>query len=99
MDNKGFHVIKKDENGEDLVGFKLFFKNGYGISVVFGDLADCSDVTVKKSQNIYHYQCKNAEVAVINSNGEIVPFAGEGTIKSKTIPDDIPQIISWAMKK
>ena len=37
MDNSGFNIVISDEDDEKMVGFRLSFKNGYTISVIFGE--------------------------------------------------------------
>ena len=61
----GFYVSNRIEQ----VGFRVFFPNGYGISVIFGPDCGSDEVSVRKS------------------------------VKDHSNPEDLPQIISWAMNR
>jgi len=91
----GFYVSNRIEQ----VGFRVFFPNGYGISVIIGPDCGSDEVSVRKSQSGADYFCKNAEIAVINSDGSIVPFQSSKSVKDHSNPEDLPQIISWAMNR
>lgn len=99
MDKSGFHVIKKETFGDEVVGFKMFFPNGYGVSVIFGTFTESDPLFLNKKDEFYDYHCESAEVAVISPDGDLIPFISEGVIKSKVKPEQLPQIISWAMNK
>ena len=95
MQKSGFYVSDR----LDQVGFRLFFENGYGISVIFGPECGSDEVLVKKSSTGAEYFCENAEIAVINKNGDIVPFRKNENVKEFSQPEDLPQILSWAIKR
>lgn len=98
MDKSGFSVCLGKESLANTTGFKLYFPNNYGISVVFGGISDSDSVEVKETSNRREFFCKTAEVAVLNSKGEIVPFP-DNMVKTNVTPEELPQIISWAMNR
>tara|TARA_Y100000004_G_C8735401_1_gene336023 strand:- start:318 stop:617 length:300 start_codon:yes stop_codon:yes gene_type:complete len=93
--NSGFSVSVR----EDIAGFRLFFENGYGISVIFGGDSGSQVMKTIKTPERHEYFCDTAEVAVLNPNGELVPFRSEGAVKSFCTPEELPKIISWTMNK
>ena len=99
MGESGFSVMNRIYNAENMVGFKIFFENGYGVSFVFGGESLTDPVKMKQTNNSCDFFCKDAEVAVLNSKHEIIPFRKDGAIKPHVKPEEIPQIISWVMKK
>ena len=95
MENPGFYVSKR----EDQIGFRVFFPNGYGISVIFGGDSGSNHVLVNNSNSNTEYFCENAEIAVINKECKIVPFGDTEAVKEFSMPEDLLQIISWAMNR
>tara|TARA_Y100001937_G_scaffold109135_1_gene153491 strand:+ start:1964 stop:2263 length:300 start_codon:yes stop_codon:yes gene_type:complete len=93
--NSGFSVSLR----ENTAGFRLFFENGYGISVIFGGDSGSKEMKTMEMKNRKEYFCDNAEVAVLNPKGELVPFMNEGAVKSFCTPEEFPKIISWTMNK
>ena len=91
----GFYVSDRLEQ----VGFRVFFPNGYGISVIFGPDCGSDEVSVQRTETGADYFCKNAEIAVINKDGSIVPFQQSKPVRNFSAPEDLPQIISWAMNR
>ena len=51
METPGFYVSKR----EDQIGFRVFFPNGYGISVIFGGDSGSNQVLVNKSDSSTDY--------------------------------------------
>ena len=99
MHESGFSVMNRVYDNENTVGFKMFFENGYCISFVFGGESESDDLKLKKSDHSVDFFCKNSEVAVLNEKNELVPFKGDGLIKSRVKPEEIPQIISWVTNR
>ncbi len=99
MNESGFSVINRNYDEGKMVGFKLFFENGYGISFVFGGDSKSDEVKMKTFGNSCDYFAKTAEVAVLNEKGELVPFKNDGAIKSYVKPEEIGQIISWTQNR
>ena len=99
MHEAGFSVVDFHREDEKTVGFKIFFDNGYLISLLFGVNSDSDELKIKKSTDRTEYFCKNAEIAVLNQNEEIVPFTKDSSLKSFCKPEEIPQIISWIMNR
>lgn len=99
MHESGFSVTDRTYFDEKVVGFKIFFENGYCVSLVFGSGIGSDDLKTVKTDTSCDYFCKNAEVAVLNPNNEIIPFNKDGAIKEHVTPEQIPQIISWAMNR
>jgi hypothetical protein len=95
MQKSGFYVSKR----QDEVGFKVFFPNGYGISVIFGGDSASDSVFVRKNELDVEYFCENAEIAVINSDGDMVPFTDNKKVKEFSNPENLLQIFSWTMNK
>lgn len=94
-DKSGFSVSIR----RDTAGFRLFFENGYGISVIFGGDSGSQTMKTIETQERREFFCDNAEVAVLNQKGELVPFRGEGAVKTFCTPEELPKIISWTMNK
>jgi len=95
LQKPGFYVSDRVEQ----VGFRVFFDNGYGLSIIFGPECGSNEVSVKKSTSGAEYFCENAEVAVISKDGSLVPFQKNEKVKEFSSPEDLPQIISWVMKR
>jgi len=95
MEKSGFYVSKR----EDQAGFRIFFPNGYGISVLFGGDSGSDPVSLSETEVGTDYFCENAEIAVINKEGTLVPFQKDKKVKEYSNPDDLPQILSWAMNR
>tara|TARA_R110002051_G_scaffold313869_1_gene390321 strand:- start:700 stop:990 length:291 start_codon:yes stop_codon:yes gene_type:complete len=96
MEKSGFYVTDRKEQ----VGFRVFFPNGYGISVIFGSECGSDDVLKRKTTTGSEYFCENAEIAVINKEGRLVPFRkNEEKVKEFCNPADLPQILSWALNR
>ena len=53
-------------------GFQLDLHNGYTISVQIGGFHHCSNRHGEDTGDYYILQCSNAEVAVIDSDGEFI---------------------------
>ena len=77
--NSGFSVSVR----EDIAGFRLFFENGYGISVIFGGDSGSQVMKTIKTPERHEYFCDTAE----------------GAVKSFCTPEELPKIISWTMNK
>jgi hypothetical protein len=84
---------------ENTAGFRIYFENGYGISVIFGGDSASEDMKITKSGENIEYSCDSAEIAVINSEGTFVPFQKEGVVKSFSKTKDLLKIFSWAMNR
>ena len=95
MNKSGFYVT----NRENLVGFRLCFLNGYEVSVVFGEDTGSSEPTIIENTTGTDYFCENAEIAVINNEGDLIPFVNKSAIKEHIKPEDILQVISWAANR
>mgnify|MGYP003654376028 FL=1 len=95
MEKPGFYITDRKEQ----VGFRMFFPNGYGISIIFGPECGSGDVLTRKTTTGSEYFCENAEIAVINKEGTLVPFQEDKKVKEYSNPDDLPQILSWAMNR
>ena len=99
MDNSGFNIVISDEDDEKMVGFRLTFKNGYTISVIFGENTKSDHPDLIEYEKTKEYFSKTAEVAVLNDKNEFVPFKNDGTIKSHVKSEELPQIISWTINR
>lgn len=99
MHDAGFSIVDFHREDEKTVGFKILFENGYVISILFGANSESDELKIKKSTDRTEYFCKNAEIAVLNTNEELVPFTKDSSIKSFSKPEEIPQIISWVMNR
>lgn len=98
MDNSGFSIMFGRDDLDKTTGFKIFFPNEYCISVLFGENTDSDDVQHKISDSKEEFFSKTAEVAVLNPYGHLVPFKN-GMVKTRVTPEEIPQIMSWAINK
>ena len=99
MSKSGFHITKRETDEGEIVGFKMFFENGYGVSVIFGGVSNSDDIKITQFSGSTDYFCENAEVAVLNPTGNLVPFGKNDKIKEKVLPEQLPQIISWVMNR
>lgn len=99
MHESGFSVTDFSSDDEKTVGFKILFENGYIISFIFGTNSASDEIKMKKTANVTEYFCKNAEIAVLNEKQEIVPFNKEHSVKSFAKPEEVAQIISWAVNR
>lgn len=99
MDKSGFYVINRFDDENKIVGFRLFFDNNYGISVIFGGFSHSDEVKVTENGESKEYFCETAEVAVLNPEGKLVPFDKDNKIMDHVLPENLPQIISWAMNR
>ena len=95
VNKSGFSVSIRDQTA----GFRIFFENGYGISVIFGGDSGSQEMKIMQNGTKTDYFCNSSEVAVINPKGELVPFITEGAVKSFCCPEEIAKIISWTMNK
>lgn len=83
-------------------GFSIVFPNGYTVSVQFGGNNYCSMRNVnekydewRKGSQMYH--SPDAEVAILDPNGEFVPFESSGEkIRGRTDAETVAKIIQWA---
>ena len=67
-----FATIKPPRNG-----FQITFKNGYTVSIVWGN-ATYSEARMKDIADEDKFFSANAEVAIIRPDGEFLPFKLEG---------------------
>ncbi len=95
MEKSGFYVSKR----EDQAGFRIFFPNGYGISVLFGGDSGSDPVSLSETEVGTDYFCENAEIAVINKEGKIVPFPNNEMVREFSLPEDLPKIFSWTINR
>jgi len=87
-------------------GFQITFSNGWTISVQFGVLNYCSNKDLEKAiknpfeQPIGNYECENAEIAIMNPNGQFVRHKGfDEDVKAFCHPDEISDIIAWVASR
>jgi hypothetical protein len=99
MDESYFSVSHCTTEEGEVLGFYLKFPNKYSISVIFGGHAMSDDVYLTQVGEKFEYSCSNAEIAVINPEGEIVPFTENALVKGNVTPEQLPQIIFWAMSR
>ena len=87
-------------------GFQIRFGNGYTVSVQFGAFHYCSnrDMTEgtcydawRKGQDVH--VCPDAEVAIIDPNGQFVQFESGDSVRGRTDPDTVGKIIAWVMQQ
>jgi|TARA_Y100001938_G_C7982264_1_gene375024 hypothetical protein len=95
MNNPGFYVTNRD----GLTGFRLCFSNGYELSVVFGEKVGFFDTTMVKNSEGTDYFSENAEIAVINDKGAIIPFSKTKITRDNVKPEDLLQVISWVANR
>jgi len=85
-------------------GFHVTFDNGYTVSVQFGPNSICSvknqslDEVITPSNIDEHV--KNAEVAVITPQKELIPFRSNGEeTKGHVSPEELVGILTWVMRR
>lgn len=86
-------------------GFQITLSNGYTVSVQFGIHNYCAARNLSPSANFDAWKttdddthtCEDAEVAIIDPNGEFVPFDSGDTVRGRTDPDTVAKIIAWVM--
>lgn len=84
-------------------GFQIRFSNGYTVSVQFGAFNYCSnrDLTAAASYDAWRtgqdvHASSDAEVAVIDPNGDFVKFdKTDDVVRGHTDPDTVAEIIAW----
>jgi hypothetical protein len=74
----------------DKTGFSLTFDNGWTVSVRYGPGYYCAT----KFATSVPERCTNAEVAIIDPNGNF-----EGEVRGYTSPDDVAKIIARVRKR
>ena len=62
-------------------GFQIVLDNGYMVSVQFGKYHYCSSRHGEKRDSFMGLRCSNAEVAVMDSDGEFVPLQDGDDVK------------------
>lgn len=87
-------------------GFQIKFGNGYTISVQFGSFHYCSkrDLTASASYDTWrqgdeNHSSPDAEVAILDPNGEFVLFTNGEMVRPRTKPDTVADMISWIMQQ
>ena len=89
-------------------GFRTRFANGYTISVQFGTYNYCSCRDALRSplpsiqSDAYNSwndgSSEDAEVAIIDTDGEFVEFQSNGDkVRGHTTPDELAKIIAWVV--
>lgn len=83
-------------------GFSIVFPNGYTVSVQFGGNNYCSMRNVNERYDAWRqasqlYYSPDAEVAVLDPDGEFVPFESSGDkVRGRTDAETVAKIIQWA---
>jgi len=87
-------------------GFQIKFGNGYTLSVQFGSFHYCAkrDLTTAVSYDTWRqgdedHSSPDAEVAIIDSNGEFVLFTDGQMVRPRTTPDTVADMIAWIMQQ
>lgn len=89
-------------------GFRTRFANGYTISVQFGthNYCSCRDTlrplsSLQQSDSYNDWNdgsSEDAEVAIIDADGEFVEFQSNGDkVRGHTTPDELAKIIAWVV--
>ena len=99
MDNSGYYIVNKFDNEQKIVGFKVFFPNGYGVSVIFGGDSSSDEIKIKKNGSSEEYFSSTAEIAVLNPNHELIPFEENSPVRENVRTEKLLQILSWAMNR
>jgi hypothetical protein len=83
-------------------GFQITFDNGVRVSVQFGEFSYCDNYTSKK-YNPRSVDCKNAEVAIIDKNGQWLTREyyknHNDDVKGYQTPEEVLKILNWAKKR
>ena len=80
------------------------FSNGYTVSVQFGSnsissIPDEDEDGFITPSNIDNFS-KNAEIAVISPDNEVIPFREDGEFnKGYVSPDELVGILTWVMRR
>lgn len=98
MAKSGFSITERKLKDGEILGFKIIFDNGYGISMSFGSLTQSDEVEFTDSDSGKTWFSPNAQIFVVNDKGLTVPFQNE-TITEGVVPSDLAQIIAWVMKR
>lgn len=84
-------------------GFHITFTNMYTVSVQYGQQNYCDEYGEQpKTTDTYlswsEANCVNAEVAIIDPDGELVCFdLNQDTVRGHTTPDDLAKIMAWTV--
>lgn len=77
-------------------GMQITFSNGYTISAVYGTVIYCS--CQKGIKHTKQEGCPDVEVAILDPNGEFVPFADGQSVRGYTTPEKLAEIFHWVSK-
>ena len=103
IENSGFNLTTISHTPYHR-GFQVTFDNGYTVSVQFGPNSLCSvkneDVDEMITPSNIDDKSKNAEVAVVTPNNELIPFRSSGeNVKSYVAPEELVGILTWVMRR
>tara|TARA_R110000824_G_scaffold15830_13_gene66409 strand:- start:252 stop:605 length:354 start_codon:yes stop_codon:yes gene_type:complete len=103
IENSGFNLTTISHTPYHR-GFQVTFDNGYTVSVQFGPNSVCSvktnDVDEMITPSNIDDKSKNAEVAVVTPNNELIPFRSSGEkVKSYVDPEELVGILTWVMRR
>ena len=103
IENSGFNLTTISHTPYHR-GFQVTFDNGYTVSVQFGPNSVCSvktnDVDEMITPSNIDDKSKNAEVAVVTPNNELIPFRSNGEkVKSYVDPEELVGILTWVMRR
>ena len=86
-------------------GFSITFANRYTVSVQFGENHYCSQRNTTTSWEEWRrtsdsHQSPDAEVAILDPQGNFVPFESSGDqVRGRTDSDTVAKIIEWVSTK
>ena len=87
--------VRQDDTGY-WQGFKMTFKNGYTISVQFGEGNYCLNYLIpieeKRQKDIG--QCKNCETAILKPNGKFLKYKGDD-VQGYQTADEVAETIAY----
>ena len=81
-------------------GFQVTFDNGYTVSVQFGAFHYCSARNMNAKYDDWKdndvHESSDAEVAIIDPDGEFVPFmTSDDSVRPRTTPIVVANIMTW----
>ena len=99
-----FHISRDFNKARSPKGFHMTFENGYTLSVQFGMGNYCSNRHVRTDESVLETiekyvgpeECKDAETAIIDVDGNHLEYKGEDVQWHQT-PDDVAETIAYIL--
>ena len=99
-----FHISRDFNKTRSPKGFHMTFENGYTLSVQFGMGNYCMNRYEPSDEGVFETmqkyigpeECKDAETAIWDVNGDFLKYKGEDVQWHQT-PDDVAETIAYIL--